>query len=93
MYSTLSKGLSNIGCQADFLYKHFIIFAALMEIFSILELINYFPCQGILSKKITQQKVLVVPKLAIWYVPPKTLYIFDVAPKLVPCTELVIIGR
>ena len=37
--------------------------------------------------------VLVVPKLAIRYVPPKTLNIFDVAPKLVPCTELVIIGR
>ena len=35
-----------------------------MESSPVLELINYFPCQGILSKiKIPQQKVAVVPQL------------------------------
>ena len=40
--------LSEIGFEADFVYKHLIILAGLMEKFPTLELINYFSFQGVL---------------------------------------------
>ena len=51
-----------VGCQADFVHKHSIVLARLLE--SILELINYFLIsEEIISKKIHNQKLVVWSQL------------------------------
>ena len=65
--SARSRGLSKVGCQADFVYKHSIVFAGLLEKESILELINDISMSGDFKKNkqnIPQQKVVVLATTA-----------------------------
>ena len=47
-----TKGLSKIGCQTNFVYKHLSVLSRLMENFEILGLFNFFSISEVLNRTI-----------------------------------------